>query len=296
MKKKVLIGIFLLIVVLGLFSYLKNKKSENYNAYAKASDYNVEADTGAVTAYATSTAIVATTATTSSETAVSASVTEAKPAVTNENKNSSKLTVVIDPGHGKGGLSDLELQSPDSSVKKIKDGGGAEGIVTKVPEYVVVMQVGVKLKALLEQKNVNVVMTKNNVDTDLGNIDRANVGNNINANLTIRLHCDSADSSSATGASMLVPASVGYAKSIAGVSGSYGQTILNSLVSTAGMKNRGVSVHDDMTGFNWSKVPVVLVEMGFMSNPTEDKLLNDDSYQNKLAQGLSDGIMKALNK
>lgn len=51
-----------------------------------------------------------------------------------------------------------------------------------------------------------------------------------------------------------------------------------------------------MTGFNWSKVPVVLVEMGFMSNPTEDKLLNDDSYQNKLAQGLSDGIMKALNK
>lgn len=59
---------------------------------------------------------------------------------------------------------------------------------------------------------------------------------NKNENLTIRLHCDSADSSSATGASMLVPASVGYAKSITAVSGSYGLTILNSLVSTAGIR------------------------------------------------------------
>ena len=303
MKKKVFIGIFLLVVVVGLCVYLTNRKSENYNVTMETSGKNAETDTATVAADATSTAMIAT-ATASTTTEVSTQVvttglapTEVdKPVVTNKNENSNKLTVVIDPGHGKGGLSELELLSPDSTVKKIKDGGGAEGIVTKVPEYVVTMQVGVKLKALLEQKNVNVVMTKNNVDTDLGNIDRANVGNNNNANLTIRLHCDSADSSSATGASMLVPASVGYAKSIAGVSGSYGLTILNSLLSTAGMKNRGVSVHDDMTGFNWSKVPVVLVEMGFMSNPTEDKLLNDDSYQNKLAQGLSDGIMKALSR
>ncbi|MCI7442585.1 MAG: N-acetylmuramoyl-L-alanine amidase, partial [Clostridium sp.] len=39
-----------------------------------------------------------------------------------------------------------------------------------------------------------------------------------------------------------------------------------------------------LTGFNWSKVPVVLIEMGFLSNPEEDNLLNSDSYQDKLAQ------------
>ena len=74
----------------------------------------------------------------------------------------------------------------------------------------------------------------------------------------------------------------------------YGEIILNSLVETAHMNNRGISVRDDMTGFNWSKVPVILVEMGFMSNPEEDKLLSDEGYQNKLAQGLCNGIVKCM--
>lgn len=60
------------------------------------------------------------------------------------------------------------------------------------------------------------------------------------------------------------------------------------------MSNRGVIERNDLTGFNWSKVPVVLVEMGFMSNPEEDRLLSDDNYQNKLAEGLCKGIMEAL--
>jgi N-acetylmuramoyl-L-alanine amidase len=60
------------------------------------------------------------------------------------------------------------------------------------------------------------------------------------------------------------------------------------------MNNRGTVERSDLTGFNWSKVPVVLVEMGFMSNKEEDRLLNDDSYQNKLAEGLYKGIIDVL--
>ena len=81
---------------------------------------------------------------------------------------------------------------------------------------------------------------------------------------------------------------------ISAISKQYGQTILNDLVVEGGMYNRGVIERDDLTGFNWSKVPVVLVEMGFMSNPQEDKLLNDENYQNKLSQGLCNGILDAL--
>ena len=36
------------------------------------------------------------------------------------------------------------------------------------------------------------------------------------------------------------------------------------------MKNNGVVERDDMTGFNWSKVPVILVEMGFLSRKTKN--------------------------
>jgi N-acetylmuramoyl-L-alanine amidase len=60
------------------------------------------------------------------------------------------------------------------------------------------------------------------------------------------------------------------------------------------MQNRGVVEHSDMTGFNWSKVPVILVEMGFLSNPTEDKLLSSEDYESKLAEGLCNGISAAV--
>ncbi|OOM79061.1 N-acetylmuramoyl-L-alanine amidase [Clostridium sp. BL-8] len=205
-----------------------------------------------------------------------------------------KKIVVIDPGHSSTGNKEMEKQSPDSDIMKIKDPGGAEGIYTKTPEYVVAMSVSQKLKALLEQHNVTVIMTKTQDADSPGNIERAEIGNDNNADLAIRIHCDSADSESANGASMLTPAPIGYAKDISGISKKYGQIILNDLVATAGMKNRGVVEREDLTGFNWSKVPVVLIEMGFMSNKEEDKLLSDSDYQEKLAEGLCNGILKSL--
>ena len=205
-----------------------------------------------------------------------------------------KKTVVIDPGHGALGNSGKEKQSPDSNIMKIKDPGGAQGISTKVPEYVINMKVSLKLKALLEQNNINVIMTKTENNVSPGNIERAGTGNVSNADLAIRIHCDSAETQSVNGASMLVPASVGYAKNISTISKQYGQTILNNLVAEAGMYNRGISERSDLTGFNWSKVPVVLVELGFMSNQNEDRLLNEEKYEDKLAKGLCNGILKAL--
>lgn len=208
--------------------------------------------------------------------------------------NSNNKIIVIDPGHANHSNLEKEKQAPDSNVMKIKDGGGAEGINTKTPEYEVNMKVANKLKYILESKGYKVIMTKTDNSVSLGNIERAEVGNNNNAALVLRIHADSAENSSANGASMLIPAPVGYAKNIADISKSYGQIILNSMTAKVGMVNRGLSQRNDMTGFNWSKVPVVLVEMGFMSNPKEDKLLASDNYQSKLADGLADGICNCI--
>lgn len=205
-------------------------------------------------------------------------------------------TIVIDPGHASTASSKTEPNAPGSSVMKVMESGGAAGAYTGTPEYVVNMNVAKKLKPLLEAKGYRVVMTKTENSTILGNVARAEIGNNENAALVIRIHCDSSDNSSANGASMLVPAKVNdRTTAIADISYQYGKTILNAMTSDVGMKNNGVVTRSDLTGFNWSSVPVVLVEMGFQSNQTEDNLLSSDSYQSKLAAALARGIAAAVN-
>lgn len=209
--------------------------------------------------------------------------------------NLSKKVIVIDPGHANRSNLEKEPKAPGSSELKIKDGGGAEGVATKTPEYKINMQVAIKLKSILENKNYTVVMTKTSDSESLGNVERAEIGNNANANLVIRIHADSSDSTAVQGASMLVPSPVNSnTNAIYSASKQYGTTILNIYTSELGIKNRGVQENSDMTGFNWSKVPVVLIEMGFLSNPDEDRFLSDSNNETKIANALADGICKAV--
>ncbi|MBY6799257.1 N-acetylmuramoyl-L-alanine amidase [Clostridium botulinum] len=210
-------------------------------------------------------------------------------------ENLKNKIIVIDPGHASRSNLELERVSPDSEEKKIKDGGGADGVNSKTPEYLIAMDVASKLKETLQKEGYTVIMTKNKHSERLGNIERAEVGNKNNANLVIRIHADSADLEDANGASILVPSKKGYASEINELSKKYGGILLSEMVASANMNNRGVVEREDMTGFNWSKVPVVLVEMGFLSNAEEDKLLNTEEYRIKIVQGLTEGIKKAIN-
>lgn len=210
-------------------------------------------------------------------------------------ENLKNKIIVIDPGHGSKSNLELERVSPDSEEKKIKDGGGADGVNSKTPEYLIAMDVASKLKETLQKEGYTVIMTKNKHSESLGNIERAEVGNKNNANLVIRIHADSADLEDAKGASILVPSKKGYASEINELSKKYGDILFREMVASANMNNRGVIEREDMTGFNWSKVPVVLVEMGFLSNAEEDKLLNTEEYKIKIVQGLTKGIKKAIN-
>lgn len=214
---------------------------------------------------------------------------------TADNKSSHGIVIVIDPGHGNKANLDKEPIAPGSSEMKIKDGGGATGVSTGTPEYVINRKVALKLEALLKAKGFTVIMTKTEDSEDPGNVDRAETGNKSNANLVIRIHADSCDNGSVSGATMLVPGTAySNTKSIYSESRRCGEIILNTLTKEVGMKNRGISERNDLTGFNWSTVPVILVEMGFLSNASEDKLLCDDNYENKIAAALSDGIVQAV--
>jgi N-acetylmuramoyl-L-alanine amidase len=55
-----------------------------------------------------------------------------------------------------------------------------------------------------------------------------------------------------------------------------------------------VQERSDFTGFNWSDVPAILVEVGYMTNPAEDRLLNTPAYQRRAALVLCEGTLRFL--
>lgn len=210
--------------------------------------------------------------------------------------NNSKITIVIDPGHSSTGTSGNEPVSPNSSTTKLKDGLGATGLFTKIPEHKTNMSVALLLKKELESNDYNVILTKNSVSESKSNIERAEVGNRNNADLVVRIHADSCEDSSVNGASIHVPANNEYTKDFYEISKLYGMKIINTYADEVGIKNRGVIERNDLTGFNWSKVPVVLVEMGFLSNKEDDIFVSNTDNHYKISKAIADGIYKCFEK
>ena len=66
--------------------------------------------------------------------------------------------------------------------------------------------------------------------------------------------------------------------------------ILNSYCGTTGFANLGVQYYDDMTGINWSQIPVMILEMGFMTNESDDYNMADASMRERMVLGIADGI------
>lgn len=200
------------------------------------------------------------------------------------------FTICIDPGHQEKGDSKTEPVSPGSGQRKARVSSGTAGVGTKKAEYIVNLEASVILKEILEHKGYNVVMTRESHNVSISNAERAELANKCKADLVIRIHCDSLNDSSKTGATILVPSKNGEnTKAIFEASNNYGK-ILEKTLKDSGVKVNGVFERADITGFNWSEVPVVIFEMGFMSNWNEDKMLSDPSYQKKLMELVAQSI------
>ncbi|MFR4776287.1 MAG: N-acetylmuramoyl-L-alanine amidase family protein, partial [Lachnospira sp.] len=199
--------------------------------------------------------------------------------------------ICIDPGHQSRGNNGKEPEGPGSHTMKTKVAGGTGGVVSGVPEYQLTLTIGMMLKTELQNRGYTVVMTRESNDVDISNKERADIATAAGAAATIRIHADGVDSASASGASVLVPGSSNpYIPELAGSSSQLGSCIINSYCAATGMKNRGVVGSDNMTGINWSTNPVALLELGFMTNPTDDANMQDDTYQQLMVRGIADGI------
>lgn len=215
-----------------------------------------------------------------------AAPTPAKPA--------SLGTVVVEAGHQAEGDSSTEPIGPGSSTRRAKVAGGATGVATRVPESKRNLQVALVLKKSLEARGVKVIMVRTKEDVNISNSKRAKIANDANADLFVRLHCDSAGSST-HGILTLRPGKNWYKGiDMVGPSKTAASYVHKAVLAETGAHDRGIDARSDLSGFNWSKVPSVLVEMGLMSNAAEDRKMGTDAYQKKLADGIADGVVKYL--
>lgn len=213
-------------------------------------------------------------------------------AATTEEVKEEKMLIAIDAGHQAEQNSDLEPIGPGASEQKMKVSSGTEGVSTGVPEYEVNLEVSKKLKKVLEQRGYEVLMIRNTHNVDLSNRERAQMSNEANADAFLRIHCNSAESSSVNGALTLCPDSDNpYCSTQMIVQSSrLAEIVLDELCANTGAKQLSIIRTSDMSGINWSEVPVAIIEMGFMSNPEEDENLSDEEYQDLLAEGIANGV------
>lgn len=176
------------------------------------------------------------------------------------------MIIFIDPGHG----------------------GNDPGAIgpSGLEEKDVNLNIATIVKETLENHNVDVRLTRND-DTKIELAERVNMANNINADYFVSIHVNSYTNTSAFGTETYA-----YPNSVRGIELS--RFIQRNLVAEIDLKNRGVKTSNFYV-LRETAMPAALVEVAFISNPVEEKLLKEKTFINKAALGIAKGILELID-
>lgn len=202
------------------------------------------------------------------------------PAVTNPYADN-ELFVLIDPGHG-------------------GEDPGAVSDYSGVKEKELNLDISFKLKALLENENIRVLMTR---DEDVLNYlpgtsgisskrtqdlkNRKKMMDTSGADIAVSIHFNKFSQTQYYGAQVFYPPKCPDGQKLAECI----QSELKSQVDP-GNKREALVKSDGLIIIKDWRTPTVIVECGFLSNRSEEQKVQDEQYRLKLAVAVKDGIMK----
>ena len=262
----------------------ENSASAGSTGEAAAAGTTEGAAPAGQTAAAAVTGETAAAATTESAAAATSASPDLKP-------EGNGFLVVIDAGHQQQGNSGQEPIGPGASSTKAKVSSGTAGVSTGVPEYQLNLDITLQLRDELIARGYDVILCRETNDVDISNSERAAVANENEADAFIRIHANGSGSSSAHG-SMTICMTPGnpFNGDLYEESRHLSDCVLDAYVAETGISKEYVWETDTMSGINWSQVPVTILEMGYMSNPSEDEKMQDPDFQKVMVTGIANGI------
>lgn len=199
--------------------------------------------------------------------------------------------ICIDAGHQATPNTDTEPVGPGAEDKKVKVSAGNTGVTTGTEEYELNLEVALKLQSALEARGYTVKMIRTSNDVDISNAARAELANSDKADAFIRIHANGSTDTNASGVMTVCQTKDNpYNADIYDSCKRLSADVLSGMAAATGANSEGVWETDSMSGINWCKVPVTIVEIGYMTNSEEDQKLVTSDYQNLLAKGIADGI------
>jgi len=168
-------------------------------------------------------------------------------------------------------------------------GGKDSGAVgaTGLKEKDVTLNISKKIGVYLENHG-QIVKLSREVDMDLNSGIAANMANQWGADYVISIHCNSATNPTATGTETFAYSTASKGKPLA-------EKVQKNLVNEIKLANRGVKYNNKFAILARPTAPAILVEVAFISNPREEALLKSDVFLNKIAVGISKGILEHIS-
>ncbi|MBE5911685.1 N-acetylmuramoyl-L-alanine amidase [Pseudobutyrivibrio sp.] len=225
------------------------------------------------------------------DTAVSEDIEKEETIESTSEDSNSEYKIVIDAGHQGSPSLEKEPIGPGASETKPKVAAGTKGVSTGVYEYELTLEISLQLRDELESRGYQVIMIRESNDVDISNSERAQIANEANADAFIRIHANGSENSADTGAMTICQTMDNpYNGAIYQQCYDLSECVLDSYVDSTGCNREYVWETDTMSGINWCQVPVTIVEMGYMTNPDEDEIMQTPEYQEKIVQGIANGI------